>query len=97
MACHAGFTIATGIPACFCDLHEPWQRGSNENIDGLLHQQVRVAADPRVRQDQSTVADPGGDVARPIGPTSGRAAGRRNTGTPGSSGPGRRRTKSMTC
>ena len=51
---------------------------------------------PLVRQDQSTAADPGGDVARPIGPTSGRAAGRRNTGTPGSSGPGRRRTRSLT-
>jgi hypothetical protein len=52
---------------------------------------------PRAREDQSTVSDQGGDVARPIGPTSGRAAGRRNTGIPGSCGLGRRRTKSMTC
>jgi hypothetical protein len=52
---------------------------------------------PRARQDQSTAADPGGDVACSIGPTSGRAAGRRNTGIPGSCGPGRRRTKLMTC
>jgi hypothetical protein len=50
----------------------------------------------RGRQDQSTAADPGGDVARATGPRPGRTAGRRNTGTPGCSGPGRIRTKSLT-
>ena len=97
MAYRVGFTIATGIPACFCQPHKRWQRGSNENTYGLLHQKVRVAAHPRIRQYESTAADPGGDVTRATGPRSGRAAGRRNTGTPGSCGPGRRRTKSMTC
>jgi transposase, IS30 family len=56
LAAHRVFTIDTGVEVYFCDPHSPWQRGSNENTNGLLRQylprKLDLAARSQIELDQ---------------------------------------------
>ena len=56
LAAHQAFTIDTGVEVYFCDPHSPWQRGSNENTNGLLRQylprKLDLAARSQIELDQ---------------------------------------------
>jgi IS30 family transposase len=59
MAEHARFTIDTGVQVYFCDPKSPWQRGSNENTNGLLRQYLprRVNLHNYSQADLDAIAD----------------------------------------
>jgi len=58
MAQHRVFTIASGVPVFFCDPRSPWQRGSNENTNGLLRQYLprKSRLGDRTQQDLDNIA-----------------------------------------
>jgi transposase, IS30 family len=60
MSEHARFHIDTGVEVFFCDPHSPWQRGSNENTNGLLRQYFPRRMDlSKLTEDQIQAAADG--------------------------------------
>jgi IS30 family transposase len=59
MAEHARFSVDSGVSVYFCDPRSPWQRGSNENTNGLLRQYFpkRTSLAPFSQADLDHVAD----------------------------------------
>jgi IS30 family transposase len=65
MAQHAHLTIDADVQVYFCDPHSPWQRGTNENTNGLLRQYLPKGTDLSLHSAEEIAAVAAALNARP--------------------------------
>lgn len=72
LARHKDITIATDLAIYFCEPHKPWQRGSNENTNGLLRQYFPKSTDLGIHSPERLLAVAAELNARPRRTLAGR-------------------------
>src|SRR4029077_14945591 len=65
MTQHVRFSVDTGAAVYFCDPHSPWQRGTNENTNGLLRQYFPKGTDRTGHSEDALEAVPAAASGRP--------------------------------